>query len=400
MTTAASGPDRTLEVQPVHAPASPSRAATWSRRIRYAIALLLGTAVAAMGYVTSFSNLSKWAQAHHYSIPAALPIGLDIGIPALLILDSLRPSRYLRWSAWALSALTVAGNAAVTPGASVLDRALHGVMPAVAILFFEALRHLRVDQSKDKTRAELDRIRRSRYVVAPVRTIRLRVRMIAWEVTSYTEALRLESTILYARAVLIAEYGKRSWVGTRRRVPIILAHQLATGQLPQHLMFETDWQRAVRDWVVSTLDELDPTRGAEPGKPKKSKPVSDAVPEVVIQREPWDRVWDRRGESVPDGLTPDQISMAYGLARQRFEQIGRHISGDLLSGPIGIGKPKALALAKAFKTAYETEVNPRFSQRSHEPGAELSATAPAETGPEPAETAGFNSGPVSAHTDV
>lgn len=360
----------------------------WARRISYGTALALGLAVAAMGYTSSFSNLSKYAGLHGYPFPAALPIGLDLGIPALLILDWLRASPFLRTAAWSLAALTVFANGAVA-GGTMRDRLLHAALPAIAILIVEAARHLRADP------ARMDRIRLSRYLVAPVRTLRLRARMVAWEVTSYSEALKLESAILYARAVLAAEYGQRSWRRTRKQVPVILVHELRTGQLPDGL-FYGDWRGAVLSWVRDTLNDLDPHRRPGPAEPDRSELVSEPVPAGVLERDPWDRVWDRLDSLDCDGLTPEQMTIAYAVARRHFDQVGRHIVADKLRGPVGIGKPKALTLATTLRTAYETASDQRSPHRIPNAPGNAPVVVTAATGTGPAGTAGISTGPYAA----
>jgi hypothetical protein len=132
---------------------------SWQRfqyGLRYALALAGGLTVAGVGDYMSFRNLMRYAERHDFNPGWGLPVGLDAGIPALLLLDSLRPSRFLRMAAWALSAGTVVANAAVAPDQSWVARGLHGIMPALAIVWYEAIRRLNrpeVDTSK------MDRVR-------------------------------------------------------------------------------------------------------------------------------------------------------------------------------------------------------------------------------------------------
>lgn len=367
------------------------------RQLRFGIAVNLGTVVAGVGYYSSFNNLRRYAAEHGFSFPAGLPIGMDLGIPALLILDSLHPNRFLRWSAWAITAATIAGNAAVTPGHDPLSAGLHAILPLIAVVFFEAAR--RFKRAEDpaeiarKAARKLDRIRWSRYLVRPVRTVRLRARMVAWEVTSYKIALQLESAILHARTVLAYEYKKRSWADTRDLVPIILKHQLDTGQLPDHLLYGTDWQQAVRAWVVEALDELDPSRVAEP-EPEHQCPVVFAPsPDPLPERDPWDRLWDQLDRLTPEGVDHAQMALAYALARQHFDQLRRHISGSKLAGLPGLGKTRALLIADALKTGYETVSDHRSEDRSDTAAPDPDAATP-QTGPVPAALASLNGGPV------
>jgi hypothetical protein len=366
------------------------------RQLRFGIAVTLGSVVAGVGYYASFNNLRRYAAEHGFSFPAGLPIGMDLGIPALLLLDSLRPNRFLRWSAWTITAATIAGNAAVTPGHDMLSAGLHAILPLIAVVFFEAAR--RFKRAEDpaeiarKAARKLDRIRWSRYLVAPVRTVRLRARMVAWEMGSYRDALKLESAILYARTVLCAAYGERSWRSTRKLIPISLKHQLDTGQLPDRMLYETDLQGAVREWVLATLDELAPELADPTPEPETFTPVFEPV-SAAVERDPWDQVWDRLDHLPPDGLTADQIAIGFALARRNFEQVGKHIAGNRLAGLLGIAKPRGIRLAEALKTGYETG-----GDRWSEPRSEAATPGPtvpsAQTGPAPAALAGLNGGPV------
>jgi hypothetical protein len=370
--------------EPTQPPSARSKLARLSRGARYTLALLLGLAVAGVGDYISFRNLMEYAHRHHFGIDWGLPVGLDVGIPALLLLDSLRPSRFLRAAAWALSAGTVFANTAVTPDHSWVARGLHGIMPALAILWYEAIRRL---NQPDRDEATMDRVRWLRYLVSPIRTVRLRFRMIRWEVTSYADALRLESAILLARAVLIAEYGKRDWRGTRRLVPVILRHQLGTGQLPTDLFFAADWTVEVRTWVRTILDDLDPARRTVPGKPDQTAPDPEAVPRTP-ERDPWDLIWVLRDRLVPDGVSPEVLAKAYGLARAHFEQFNRHITvGDLREG-LGVQKARAGALARLFRTAYESGPVRMLQDQDSTPVPEGVLGEPPETAAETNDPAG------------
>lgn len=318
------------------------------RKVRYAIAFMLGIGVAGVGDYASFRNLMKYAAQHDFGVPWGLPVGLDAGIPALLLLDSLRPSRFLRVSAWTLSAGTVFANAAVTPDHSWVARGLHGVMPALAILWYEAIR--RINRTEDTHR--MDQIRWSRYLVSPVRTARLRMRMIRWEITSYADALRMESAILLARTVLVSAYRERTWRRTRRSVPVILAHQLDTGQLPQDLFFGTDWSTAVRTWITGALDDLDPNHPA--ALTRNAMPDPDPVADrPAIERDPWECIWEHRDRLIPEEVSPAVFAKAFGLARWHFEQFNRHIVIKDMRNELGVRNAHASTLARLLQSAYE-----------------------------------------------
>lgn len=363
------------------------KAGRWHRfqyGVRYALALAGGLTVAGVGDYMSFRNLMKFGERHDFEPGWGLPVGLDAGIPALLLLDSLRPSSFLRMAAWTLSAGTVVANAAVTPDQSWIARGLHGVMPALAITWYEAVRRLNRPAAAE---GRMDRVRLVRYLVSPVRTVRLRFRMIRWEVTSYPEALRLESAILLARAVLVSEYGARDWRGTRGRVPVILRHQLDTGQLPPELFFGTDWTAGVREWVRATLEDLGPARPSVSAEAEGSGPDPAQFPPAA-PRNPWEPIWELRDRLVPEGVSPELFVKAYAVARNHFEQVGQHITVGDMREELQVRKDRAGVLAKLFRTAYES--GPVRMLREQDPAPAAGEVLEGPRGPvaEPADDAG------------
>jgi len=364
------------------------------RAAAYAVALALGLAVAAVGYISSFDNLSSYADGHGWAWPPALPVGLDLGIPALLILDWLRASVFLRSAAWTLAIGTVAANGAVA-GGTARDRALHALMPALAILIVEAARHLRDDPTR------MDKIRLSRWILSPVRTVRLWRRMVLWEVTSYSEALARESAILHARTVLAAYYAKPSWRRTRKHVPLTLRHLLATGQLPVTVLHSLDPQDTVREWVHQMLAELAP---AAPSVPAATAGTgSDVIedPDKIV-RERWDEIWVRQDSIRPDGIPAEVFASAIAIARREFEQAGAHITNDELRTRLKIAKPRADAMAKVIRSAFQsgpvrqdpTPDPPPAAATSARPGSSLLSEADGPGGPR----LGLNGHPVPAHS--
>ncbi|MFB4307026.1 DUF2637 domain-containing protein [Actinomadura sp. GTD37] len=316
------------------------------RTAAYALALALGFAVAAVGYISSYDNLSSYASAQDWAWGPALPIGLDLGIPALLILDWLRASVFLRSAAWALALGTVAANGAVADG-DWKDRALHAVMPALAILIIEAARHLRDDP------ARMDKIRLSRWLLSPVRTARLWRRMVLWEITSYSDALTRESAILHARTVLAAHYGRRSWWRTRRLVPLTLTHLLATGQLPVTVLHSLDAQESVQAWVQEMLATLDPAPVPVQAVAEETGPDTTPDPDKIV-RDRWDAIWVRQDSIRPDGVPAEVFASAIAIARREFEQAGTHITNEEMRTRLKIAKPRADATAKAIRSAFQS----------------------------------------------
>lgn len=327
------------------------------RAAAYALALALGLAVAAMGYISSYDNLSNYARAHDWAWPPALPIGLDLGIPALLILDWLRASIFLRSAAWVLAIGTVAANGAVA-GGGWTDRLLHALMPALAIVIIEAARHLRDDPTR------MDKIRLSRWLLSPIRTGRLWRRMVLWEVTSYSEALARESAILHARTALAAHYRRTSWRRTKRLVPLALRHLLATGQLPATVLHSLDQSVPVREWVEATLADLTPAApepepeplpvpGLFPGTGADQVPDSPPDP-AAVDRAQWELMWVLQDRIRPAGIDPELFASAIAVARREYEQEGTLITNVDLRVRLRTGKPKADAIGNTIRSAFES----------------------------------------------
>jgi hypothetical protein len=311
----------------------------------YGLALALGLCVAAAGYISSFNNLATYASGHGFAWGWLLPVGLDLGIPALLILDWLQPSLFLRTVAWALSAGTVLANGAVA-GGGLTDRALHAVMPAVAILIIEAGRHLQDDPSR------MDKIRLSRWLLSPVRTGRLKRRMVLWEITSYDDALKRESAILHARTVLAAVYGHRYWWATRRDVPATLLHQIGTGQLPTSVLFSSDLQTAVRDWVHQALADI--AAAPSPVTPIVTTTGHDCDHDCDgAEQDPWVTLRVTQYSIRPEDVPADIFAAAIGLAEHHFSQVGKLPTVEYYRTTLGTAQARAAAIRKAIQYGFE-----------------------------------------------
>src|SRR5260221_3772314 len=84
-----------------------------------AVAVLFVTAGMGIAFWDSFANLSQAAAAHGWHPPFLLPLVIDTGIPAYVIIDQLivalgRRSLLPRLAAWGLAVLTVFLNGAVS----------------------------------------------------------------------------------------------------------------------------------------------------------------------------------------------------------------------------------------------------------------------------------------------
>jgi hypothetical protein len=289
-----------------------------------AAAFFFGIVVTVAGWATNFLSVSDYAKNHGFVIPQALPIGLDLAIPTLLVIDYLATVKganaaFLRWSAWALTGFTVyAGAVSANGGHKGIDwnsTILHGVMPAVSVVFVEAARWFRMwlDGLTDGTHT--DRIPIARWICAPVRTARMRRRMVLWNEHSYPMAVVREAALLYARALLEGE--GRSW----RTTPVSLRHQIRTGQVPSDVVRamraavengDESWQPAVEEWVsnhVTTMVRTIAPNHSDTTPAPMVQPTSEppAEPMVRTTDEPVDQTTPATVDRTTDETTAEPV---------------------------------------------------------------------------------------------
>ncbi|GAA3754492.1 DUF2637 domain-containing protein [Streptomyces tremellae] len=182
------------------------------------MAALAAAGVGALGLASSFTAVSAAAARWEFAAPWMLPIGIDIAIPVftvanlLLIRMDMRLA-WVRFVPWALTLVTCGLN--IAAGTSTPARVAHGTMPLLWVVFSEIVAHIYAVRIGAATGRRMEKIRRSRWLLAPLSTFVLWRRMTLWEVTSYTHALALERERQLARADLRETYGR----GWRKRTP-------------------------------------------------------------------------------------------------------------------------------------------------------------------------------------
>jgi hypothetical protein len=186
------------------------------------VTTVLATGVSVLGLLSSFSALSRKAKVEWgYEYPWMLPVGLDLAIPGftlarlfLIRLDQHVPT-WLVWVPRLLTAATVALNWDATP--NLWGRVSHAGLTLLWVVFSEIGCGVYANRINAVTkRRRMERVRRSRWFMAPVQTAAITRRMILWEITSYADALDRERERLLARAELREMYG-RAW---RFRAPL------------------------------------------------------------------------------------------------------------------------------------------------------------------------------------
>lgn len=193
-----------------------------SREEKAAIAFVIAAAVfvGALGLASSFQSVSRAATRWGFASPWMLPIAVDVAIPVfsvvyLLLIRFDMPLAWVRAVPWALTAVTVYLN--WSAGHSLPARVGHGALPLLWVVLSEVAAHVYRVRIGKATGKRLERIRRSRWLLAPLTTAALWRRMVLWELTSYRDALDRERVRLLARAALRENRGPLwRWKAPRR----------------------------------------------------------------------------------------------------------------------------------------------------------------------------------------
>lgn len=219
----------------------------------------------AMGFLSSFTTLYHAAQQHDWSYPWLLPLSVDSGILAYVLLDHLAVtlgsrSRWLHLAAWSLAAFTVWANAAVGTNEASEWRVIHAAMPALWVLGVEALRFTWKRLHEDAAERP-DRIPAGRWLAAPFATMAMRRRMWLAAETSYPRAVAMEDARLHARDLIRAESEKDG----PPVIPDSLVRAVRRGRLPAAVVTAVDsglrfggasqWEPAVEEWVTGALTQ-------------------------------------------------------------------------------------------------------------------------------------------------
>ncbi|MEU7428397.1 DUF2637 domain-containing protein [Streptomyces sp. NPDC040750] len=197
--------------------------------------VLAAALVSTLGLLSSYTALETKAAGWGWEWPWLLPVGIDVAIPAftganLILIRMGMELRWIRWVPRALTAVTVYLNWNASDSAS--GRLGHAALTLLWVVFSEIASHVyatRIGAVTGKVRMET--VRRSRWILAPIPTARLRRRMILWEITSYEEALTRLQEQTYLRAQLKEKYGWR-W---RSKAPLEQRMALKLGSAPAAL---------------------------------------------------------------------------------------------------------------------------------------------------------------------
>ncbi|MFJ4524861.1 DUF2637 domain-containing protein [Streptomyces sp. NPDC088810] len=186
---------------------------------------LAAAGVGALGLIASLDAVSSAATRWGFSEPWMLPVGIDVAIPVftvanLLLIRMDMALAWVRFVPWALTLVTCGLN--VAAGHSLWARLAHGTMPLLWVVFSEIGAHVYAVRIGAATGRRMEKVRFSRWMLAPLSTFALWRRMTLWEITSYSEALKRERERQLARARLRERHGRRWRSKTPRPERVLL----------------------------------------------------------------------------------------------------------------------------------------------------------------------------------
>src|SRR5262245_59198946 len=215
-----------------------------------------------IGAVNSFRAVAEAVEPSFGGLAWTVPIGVDVGIAVFTALDLLLARvgmrmSWLRLVPWVLVATTIYLNVAGEhdPVAAVA----HGVLPGLWVIAVEAGSHVvrtHVGLTSSSPVKRMDRVRWSRWLLAPTSTLRLWRRMVLWETASYPEALRRERDRVLARTEVQDRWGSVVW----------------------------RWRAPRRERALYRLGDLAPADALAAPVPEPVQPASAARPRRPVRR--------------------------------------------------------------------------------------------------------------------
>ncbi|WP_327655632.1 DUF2637 domain-containing protein [Streptomyces sp. NBC_00483] len=193
--------------------------------------------VGSLGFLASFDAVSSAALRWGFEQPWMLPVGIDVAIPVFTVANLLliRMDMALAWVRcvpWLLTLVTCGLN--VAAGHGMWAKLAHGTMPLLWVVFSEIGAHIYAVRIGAVTGRRMDKIRWTRWLLAPWPTFTLWRRMTLWEITSYADALARERERQLARADLREQHGRMWRSKTPRRARVLLKlGDLAPGAEPE-----------------------------------------------------------------------------------------------------------------------------------------------------------------------
>lgn len=270
-----------------------------------------GVAVGGLGLASSYHSVTEAAARWGVTDPWMVPMGIDSAIPVFTALNLLlirlgMPLAWVRFVPWGLTAATCWLN--VAAGESLSAKIAHGTMPLLWVGMSEVAGHIYAVRIGAVTGKRMERVRRTRWLMAPRTTLMLWRRMVLWETTDYREALTLEKQRLLARAELRETYGR----GWRRRAPRRDLVLLRLGELAPEgvLLTHTDEENGEQSRPATTERRHARRRtGTDRNSPRMTWDEALAKARAVTVEWPYER------------LDAEPIRKAVGCSQDRSRQL-------------------------------------------------------------------------------
>ncbi|MDX2727258.1 DUF2637 domain-containing protein [Streptomyces sp. PA03-2a] len=267
---------------------------------------LAAAGVGALGLISSFDAVSAAALRWGFSAPWMLPVGIDLAIPVftvanLMLIRMDMALAWVRFVPWALTLVTCGLN--VSAGHGTWAKVAHGTMPLLWVVFSEIAAHIYAVRIGAVTGRRMDKIRASRWLLAPLSTFALWRRMTLWEVTSYGDALARERERLLARAALRERHG-RLW---RSKTP-----------RPERVLLKLGELNPASEAVPPAPDPKPEGKPPVESKPSAKRPTRRTAAKANTKRTPDEILAEARATTAgwTDGeLTADRIRAAVHVSQ-------------------------------------------------------------------------------------
>ncbi|MCX4531926.1 DUF2637 domain-containing protein [Streptomyces sp. NBC_01669] len=270
------------------------------------VGALAAAGVGALGLISSFDAVSAAALRWGFSAPWMLPVGIDLAIPVftvanLMLIRMDMALAWVRFVPWALTLVTCGLN--VSAGQGTWAKVAHGTMPLLWVVFSEIAAHIYAVRIGAVTGRRMDKIRASRWLLAPLSTFALWRRMTLWEVTSYGDALARERERLLARAELRERHG-RLW---RSKTP-----------RPERVLLKLGELNLASEAVPSAPDLTPEDKPPVESKPSAKRPTRRTAGKANTKRSPDEILSEARATTAgwtDAELTADRIRAAVHVSQ-------------------------------------------------------------------------------------
>lgn len=302
----------------------------------------LVTSLAVLAGIGSFATIRHLATPWFGGTAWIVPVGIDIGIIALLAWDLLTeylrfPWPVLRWTAWLFVGMTVFLNISAARG-RLSAIVMHAAMPILVVVVVEGIRHLLRQWTGLATGTRIERIPASRWLMSPCASFMLARRMVLWQVTSYRYGLALEYQRLQTVAQLQETYGQHLWrwkAPLRDRLALRLAWAGSATDADEAGALSAG---AVLDPVAYEVAHVIPSESAEPQDTVSTllghlpRHCAVPVPEVPRLPDEPDRVLIAAAAEILQDAAHQGVRLSQAALAKKLRERGHRVANERLRG--------------------------------------------------------------------